>query len=154
MFLFHLYLGQVNVNDLITCASVNTGNNSSHLALRQRLKSFKDIDIPHLRGKVREGNNAIPQVPYFWCTCAESDWRRYKTSSKMKVIRNSSIERAIWVTRHHYSYLVQQVKDLGKYVQASSWIYRSLIKDTSLQTQHKYLLQRNPTIIISPSPKN
>lgn len=56
MFLFHLYLGQVNVNDLITCASVNTGNNSSHLALRQRLKSFKDRDIPHLSGKVREGN--------------------------------------------------------------------------------------------------
>lgn len=68
----------------------------------------------------------------------------------MKVIRNSPRERAIWVIRHNDSYLVQQVKDLGKYVQASSWIYRSLIKDPCLQTQHKYFLQHNPTIIISP----
>lgn len=129
------------------------GNKSSHLALRKRLKSFRDIDISHLSGKVRKKLNATSRVPCFWCSCAEFDWRRYKTSSKMKVVRNSSLERAIWVIKHNYSYLVQQVKDLGKYVQASSWIYRSLIKDTCLQTQHKYLLQHNPTIIISPSPE-
>lgn len=57
----------------------------------------------------------------------------------MKIIRNEPWEHALWLARND-RYLVQQVKDLGKYVQASSWVYGGLIKDTRLQTQHKYCI--------------